>query len=65
MACIAADSRLILLMTVDAPFHLDGLLQLYCLLHADISMTALALDLRDTVSGVAEKNKLRYLVDAA
>ena len=63
MTGVAPHGCLALLVAVDAPFHLQGLLKRYDLLRRDIAVTPRTLDLRCRMRTVAEEDKARQLVD--
>ena len=63
MTRVAAYGRRVLLVAVDAPLHLQRLLNTYEFLRGDITVTTFALDLRCGVRTVAEGDKVRHLMD--
>jgi hypothetical protein len=63
MTRVATHTRLALLVAVDAPLHLQWLLNIYDLLRCDITVTPQTLDLRRRMRTVAEEDKARQFVD--
>ena len=63
MTGITSHGRLALLMTVDAPFHFQRLLNTYDLLLGDITVTTPTLNLRCRMCAMAEEDKARQLMD--
>jgi hypothetical protein len=60
---VATHGRLVLFVAVDAPLHLQRLLNTYEFLRGDITVTTQALDLRGGVRAVVEEDKVRQLMD--
>ena len=63
MTGVAAHRCLALLVTVDAPFHLQGLLKIHDLLRRDIAVTLDTFDCGYRMRTVAEEDKSRQFVD--
>lgn len=63
MTRVATHGCFALLVAVDAPLHLQRLLNTYDLLRYDITVTPQTLDLGCRMRTVAEEDKARQLVD--
>ena len=63
MTCVAKHGCFALLVAVDAPLHLQRLLNTYDFLRCDITVTPQTLDPRGRMRTVAEEDKTRQLVD--
>src|SRR5436305_43878 len=63
MTRVALHGSFVLLMAVDAPLHLQRLLNTYHLLRGDIAVTTNTLDLRCCVSTVAEEDEAGQLMN--
>lgn len=62
MTRVTPHGGLVLLVAVDAPLHLQGLLETHGLLRRDIAMAPCASDLRRGMRAVAEEDKIRQLM---
>src|ERR1051326_1061629 len=63
MTRITADRRLVLLMAIDAPLHLERLLNRHALLGRHLSVATGTLDPGGGMFAVAEEHKIRQLID--
>src|SRR5713226_1797324 len=63
MTRVAPHGCFVLLVAVDTPLHLQGLLNTHTLLRCDIAMTTRTLDLRCRMRTVAEEDEARQLMD--